>query len=104
MTLDSKAKGRRKPSCQDNPEKHALKEAYMNNLDMYTREKANKIHLDEMHQEAQNRRKLRELKPGRDLIYITVNRRRIIALAVSLLIAAIASFLIVSNMGLLHTL
>jgi|GEM_PF-3396095 len=81
----------------------------MNNLDMYTREKANKIHLDELHREAQNHRMLRDterLRSTKDLaverkLYI---RRLAIALSVLALIAAIASFLVVSNMGLLHTL
>ena len=34
----------------------------MNNLDMYTREKANKIHLEELHREAQNHYMLRDGK------------------------------------------
>ena len=81
----------------------------MNNLDMYTREKANKIHLDELHREAQNHLRLRDterLRSTKDLaverkLYI---RRLAIALSVLALIAAIASFLVVSNMGLLHIL
>ena len=32
----------------------------MNHLDMYTREKANQAHLDELHREAQDRRLLRD--------------------------------------------
>jgi hypothetical protein len=104
MNIDYKAKERRKPSCQDNPEKHALEEAAMNNLDIYTREKANKIHLDEMYREAQNRRMLSEVKQERDLKNFAVNRKRIIVLAFSVLIVAITSFLIASNMGLFHNL
>jgi hypothetical protein len=81
----------------------------MNNLDMYTREKANKIHLDELHREAQNYRMLRDTGKVRDPKNIIVERRLFIrrlyiALSVLALIAAIASFLVVFNMGLLHTL
>lgn len=81
----------------------------MNNLDMYTREKANKIHLDELHREAQNHRMLRDTGKVRDPKNIIVERRLsirrlYIALSVLALIAAIASFLVASNMGLLHTL
>lgn len=65
----------------------------MNNLDMYTREKANKIHLDELHRDAQNHRMLRDAERQTEPKNITVKRRRTIALAVSMLMAAIASFL-----------
>lgn len=104
MIVDSEAKGKRKPPSQDNPEKHAAKEANMNNLDMYTREKANKIHLDELHREAQNHRMLRDTERVRGPKNITINRRLYVALSVLALIAVIASFLVVSHMGLLHTL
>jgi hypothetical protein len=76
----------------------------MNNLDMYTREMANKVHLDELQQEAQNRRMLRNVGREDDSKNIAVNRKRTIALAVSALIALIASFLVATNMGLLPTL
>ena len=33
----------------------------MNMLDMHTREKVNKLHIDEMHREAQNRHSLRNV-------------------------------------------
>jgi hypothetical protein len=104
MTVDSEGRERRTTFCQDNPEKHVVKEPDMNNLDMYTREKANKVHLDEMQREAQNRRMLREVERETDPKNIAVNRRRYIALAVSMLIALIASFLVATNMGLLPTL
>jgi hypothetical protein len=65
----------------------------VNNLDMYTREKANKIHLDELHREAQNRTMLRDAKTEKEPKNITVKRRGTIARGVSILIAAIASFL-----------
>jgi len=65
----------------------------MNNLDMYTREKANKIHLEELHREAQNRYMLRDGKREKEPKNITVKRRGTIARAASILIAAIASFL-----------
>jgi hypothetical protein len=81
----------------------------MNNLDMYTLEKTNKIHLYELRREAQNHRMLRVAERGRSpknvaderRLYI---RRLAIALSVLALIAAITSFLVASNMGLLHTL
>jgi hypothetical protein len=38
-------------------------EAAMNTLDMQTKEKANKIHLAEMQQNARNRRLVRDFKP-----------------------------------------
>ena len=65
----------------------------MNNLDMYTREKANKIHLEELHREAQNRYMLRDAKREKEPKNITVKRMGTIARAVSMLSAAIASFL-----------
>ena len=65
----------------------------MNNLDMYTREKANKIHLEELHREAQNRYILRDAKTENEPKNITVKRRGTITRVVSILIAAIASFL-----------
>jgi hypothetical protein len=74
----------------------------MNNLDMYTREMANKVHLDDLHREAQNRRMLRNVEREADSKNIAVNRRRYLALAVSVLIAAIASFLVAYNMGFFH--
>jgi hypothetical protein len=65
----------------------------MNNLDMYTREKANKIHLEELHREAQNHYMLRDGKRKKEPKNITVKRRGTITRTVSILIAAIASFL-----------
>jgi hypothetical protein len=65
----------------------------MNNLDMYTREKANKIHLDELHREAQNRTMLRDGKREKEPKNIIIKRRGTIARTVSILIAAITSFL-----------
>ena len=65
----------------------------MNNLDMYTREKANKIHLEELHREAQNRYMLRDGKREKEPENISVKRRGTITRTVSILIAAIASFL-----------
>jgi hypothetical protein len=73
----------------------------MNNLDMYTREKANKIHLDEMHQAAHNRRMLRDLEKDGDLQSFAFKRRLYVALAVSALIAVIAFFLVASGTGFL---
>jgi hypothetical protein len=65
----------------------------MNNPDMYTLEKANKFHLDEMHREAKIHLMLRNAKEERDSKDITVNRRRTFSLAVTALIAAILTFL-----------
>ncbi len=73
----------------------------MNQLDMYTREKANKIHLNEMLQEAQNRRLWHEAQQAEGRKNIAFNRKRTIALAFSALIAAVASVIIAVNMGLL---
>jgi hypothetical protein len=61
----------------------------MNTLDMYTREKANKIHLDELHREAQHRQILRNGQRNVDLKITSFNQRRIIALAFSMFIGVI---------------
>jgi hypothetical protein len=103
MFITCEAKEGRETALPEQPQKHALKEAEMNTQDMYTREKINKIHLDELEQEAQNSRMLRELKQERGLKNLVINHRRTIALAVSALIAAIASILLASNMGLIPT-
>ena len=58
----------------------------MNNLDMYTREKVNKIHLDELHREAQLRHILRDGQRKVDLKITNFDQRRTIALAFSILI------------------
>jgi hypothetical protein len=55
---------------------------------------ANKVHLDELQREARNRRMLRNVEREEDPKNIALNRRRYLALAVSVLIAAIASFLV----------
>jgi hypothetical protein len=65
----------------------------MNTLDMYTREKVNKIHLDEIHQDAKNRHNLRDLEQEWNSNDSVVNRRRTIAVAVMALIAATVSFI-----------
>jgi hypothetical protein len=65
----------------------------MNMLDMHTREKVNKIHLDELHQDAKNRHILRDLEQETDPKDTAVNGRRTFALAVMALIAAIVSFI-----------
>jgi len=65
----------------------------MNNLDMYTREKVNKIHLDELHREAQNHTMLHDAKRDKEPKNITLKRRSTITRAVSMLIAAMTSFL-----------
>ena len=65
----------------------------MNNPDMYTLEKANKFHLDEMHREAKIHLMLHNAKEEGDSNDVTVNRRRILPVAVTALIAAILTFL-----------
>jgi hypothetical protein len=65
----------------------------MNHLDMYTREKANKNHLDEIHREAKNRLMLRNAQEESDPQDLAANRRGSLALVVTALIAAIGSFL-----------
>ena len=65
----------------------------MNSPDMYTLEKANKFHLDEMHREAKIHLMLRNANGDRDSKDITVNRRRTFSLAVTALMAAILTFL-----------
>jgi hypothetical protein len=75
----------------------------MNNLDMYTREKVNKIHLDEMHREAQNRQILRDSQGKTDPKIIKVDQRRIIALAKSILIGLVIGIpLAMIGLSLLH--
>jgi hypothetical protein len=92
MYLDSKTEEEEK-SVRTNTKSMPVKEANMNNLDMYSREKVNKIHLDEMHQDAKDRLILRNAEQERDPKGIAVYQRRSLALALSALIAAIGSFL-----------
>lgn len=48
----------------------------MNTLDMYTREKANKAHLEDLYREARNLRGPREVEREGDSEDIPVNRRK----------------------------
>ena len=65
----------------------------MNNLDMYSREKANRIHLDELRREAQDRHMLSGAKRHMAVQNSATLRMRAIVLAVSIIIAAIAFFI-----------
>jgi hypothetical protein len=65
----------------------------MNTQDMYTLEKVNKIHLDEMYQEAQNRRMLREANRGSTQKSIAADRRQYVLLVIKALGALITTFL-----------
>jgi hypothetical protein len=64
----------------------------MNTLDMQTREKLNKLHLEEMHQDARNHQLVRDLKGTRisDIIKVRV-RLLMIALVLILLVAFLFS-------------
>lgn len=62
----------------------------MNNL--YAREKVNRLHLDELRREAQNRHLLREISPIKEP-QNALQRLRTVALALVVLVAAIAFFI-----------
>jgi hypothetical protein len=66
----------------------------MNTLDMFTREKANQIHLKEMHQEAKERRLLHQAKQGRSLEGIVMRRKLQFTIAFATLVMIFGSFLI----------
>jgi hypothetical protein len=71
----------------------------MNMLDMYTREKANKAHLDEMHREAKTRHLLRNASQDGNAENTSTKRRAHLALAFAALIILFSVFLAVSVMG-----
>jgi hypothetical protein len=67
-------------------------EAAMNTLDMQTKEKANKIHLAEMQQNARNRRLVRDFEPAATPSISKVRIRLImIALVLVLFVAFFSS-------------
>jgi hypothetical protein len=76
----------------------------MNQLDMYTREKVNQIHLNEMLKEADGHRRLRDSRQSEDPKNLIFNRKRTVALAFSAAIAVVASVIIAASMGLLPVL
>jgi hypothetical protein len=63
----------------------------MNLLDMHTREKLYRIHLDELQQDVQNARGPRELG-GDEPEIITAHRRHYLAMALRSLVALLAVF------------
>lgn len=58
----------------------------MNLLDMHTREKLNKIHIEEMHREANARRLLRQAKQARKVEKILRTRKLALALFVLVIV------------------
>jgi hypothetical protein len=68
----------------------------MNMLDMHTREKANKIHLDEMHRDARHRYLLGCMNSVRNL---AISRRIRLVLIFAALIILLGAFLITSIGG-----
>jgi hypothetical protein len=68
----------------------------MNMLDMHTREKANKIHLDEMHRNAHHRYLLGRINSAGNLV---ISRRMRLALIFGALIILLGAFLIPSIVG-----
>jgi hypothetical protein len=71
----------------------------MNMLDMYTREKANKIHLDELHEEAKSQHLLRGAKQDKTL-ESTIKRRKLhLTLAFASVVIVLGSLLLAFAMG-----
>jgi hypothetical protein len=71
----------------------------MNTLDMYTREKANKIHLQALHQEAKSRHLLRSARQDRNLENGTTKRNLRLTLAFAALVIVLGSLLLAFVMG-----
>ena len=64
----------------------------MNMLDMHTREKVNKLHIAEMHREAQNRHFLRGWNPPGSAVPARVQARKALALVLlALLVVTLLS-------------
>lgn len=61
----------------------------MNTLDMQTKEKANKIHLAEMQQNAHNRRLVRDLKPA---AISSISKARIRLVMIALILVLFVAF------------
>ncbi len=66
----------------------------MNTLDMYTREQANKIHLDGLHREAKRSHWLRDVKQNRNSENTITKRRLQLALTFAALSLLVGLFLV----------
>ena len=71
----------------------------MNMLDMHTREKANKIHLDQLHQEAKTRLLLRSAKQDQNLENRMTRRKLYFKLALAALVILFGSLLLAFATG-----
>ena len=67
----------------------------MNMLDMHTREKANKIHLDEMHREAKSRSLLRNASPANNSASAISYKRLRVALVLIIVLILFGAFLLI---------
>ena len=67
----------------------------MNTLDMCTREKPNRLHLDEMYREAESRRQLRNADPVSHSARAATGKRFPYALAFAAVVIVIGAFLAV---------
>jgi hypothetical protein len=70
------------------------KEADMNTIDMYTREQANKIHLEGLYHEAKSYHLLRNARPNRNSENAIMKRRLHLTLTFTALGILFGSFLI----------
>ena len=66
----------------------------MNMLDMHTREKANKIHLDQLHQEAKTHRLLRDAKQDNNLESRITRRKLQFTLAFAAVVIVLGALLL----------
>ena len=71
----------------------------MNTLDMYTHEKANKIHLDKLHEEAKSQHLLRGAKQDKTLESTIKRRKPYLKLALAALVIIFGSLLLAFAMG-----
>jgi hypothetical protein len=74
----------------------AIEEAAMNTTDMYSREKANQAHLDDMRRETKDGYLLRDAARAENPDNASTNRRLYLALAGAAVVALFAAFLIAS--------
>lgn len=72
----------------------------MNMLDMHTREKANKIHLDQLHQEAKTHRLLRSARQDRELKGAITKRKLQRTLVFAAVVIVLGSVLLAFAIGL----
>jgi hypothetical protein len=68
-------------------------------LDMHTREKANKIHLDQMHRDANNQRLLRNSNQVRDQENAHTKQWLHLAIAFAATVVFLGSLVIVMNLS-----